>query len=286
MAKILTIRKQKWVESRKPKLIEGTVITPPAAVANRYYSDLSRLIDEMTADTHKQVMKLFKSEVAEEYFAMDESISERARILSNSLLQKFLKRFAEMSDPLADRFVKNINNASSSQVYSSIQQLSGGLSLSTKNLDGQLKDMLQATISENVQLIKTIPQRYLTQVQGAVMRSITTGNGLHDLVPFLASQKDISHRQSQLMALDQTRKAMNNLSKGRMQNVGITEYMWVHTGGSAEPRPLHKNVLNGKVFSFDDPPVIDEKTGDTGIPGQAINCRCRMKPVISFKENV
>jgi uncharacterized protein with gpF-like domain len=36
------------------------------------------------------------------------------------------------------------------------------------------------------------------------------------------------------------------------------------------------------VYSFDDLPVVDERTGETGIPGQAVNCRCTMSPVFDF----
>jgi hypothetical protein len=35
-------------------------------------------------------------------------------------------------------------------------------------------------VTENVGLIKSIPTQYLGGVQGAVMRSITTGNGMQD----------------------------------------------------------------------------------------------------------
>jgi uncharacterized protein with gpF-like domain len=30
-------------------------------------------------------------------------------------------------------------------------------------------------------------------------------------------------------------------------------------------------------------PVIDPRTGERGIPGQAINCRCVMRPLVEFK---
>jgi uncharacterized protein with gpF-like domain len=42
--------------------------------------------------------------------------------------------------------------------------------------------------------------------------------------------------------------------------------------------------MDGNVYSFDDPPIIDKNTGERGIPGQAINCRCFMVPVIEFED--
>ncbi|RIQ43658.1 phage head morphogenesis protein, partial [Bordetella avium] len=32
----------------------------------------------------------------------------------------------------------------------------------------------------------------------------------------------------------------------------------------------------------DNPPIIDKTTGERGLPGQLINCKCRMRPVIDF----
>lgn len=281
--KILTQRKQAWVDRRRPKLVQGNPINPNVAVEIRYYQELQKYIDFMTSEVDREIKELFKSETADKYYAMDDTISSQARILTNALLKRFTSKFTKIAKPLAERFANGVDGASSKQVHNSLQKLSGGLSLSTANLDGQLKEMLSATITENVSLITSIPERYLKQVQGAVMRSITTGNGLQDLVPFLAKQKDITLRKAQLMALDQNRKAMNGLSRARMQNLGLKKFKWLHTGGSNEPRRLHQD-MSGNIYSFDDPPVIDEVTGEKGFPGQAINCRCRMLPVIEFQE--
>lgn len=281
MTRILTRRKQAWVESRKPELVKGSIINPNAAIEARYYAELENMIDKMCADVEKNIKSLFDTPHAEEYFAMDASISSQARILTNALIRKFSSSFAQKAIPISERFADGVNKASSVQVHASVQQLSGGLSLPTNNLDGQVKDILNATITENVGLIKSIASQYLNEVQGAVMRSITSGNGLQDLVPFLQKHKQITKRRAQLIALDQNRKAMNNLSKGRMQNLGLNKFEWIHTGGSQEPRPLHVKY-SGQVFSFDEPPIIDERTGERGIPGTAINCRCRFRPVIDF----
>ncbi len=88
-------------------------------------------------------------------------------------------------------------------------------------------------------------------------------------------------RRANMIALDQTRKAMSNLSQGRLEKIGMKKYRWLHTGGSVEPRELHKR-MSGNIYSWDAPPVIDEKTGERGHPATAINCRCVAIPVIDF----
>lgn len=281
MKKILTQRKQRWVTQFKPDVVRGDALNPNAGDANYYYKQLEALILRMVQETEREIIRLFKGEEMTEFFAEDKSPSAQAKILTNALRKKFDALFYDRSKPIAEKMVKQANKTSNSSLQSSIQKLSGGLTLSTESLSGKLTEIVSATVTENVGLIKSIPAQYLEGVQGAVMRSITTGNGLQDLVPYLAKGKGITLRRARMIAHDQTRKAMNSLSKARMQQIGIEEFEWLHTGGSNHPRQDHIE-MSGNIYRFDNLPVIDKKTGERGIPGQAINCRCRMRPVINF----
>lgn len=283
MPQLLTRRKQRWQNQFKPETLRGTALNPSAAAGQRYYDRLEKLIRRMSDDYTRQIKNLFDTEHAQEYFAQDASIAAQAKILTNALTKKFDDLFASVSKPLAEQMANEADKSSSSSLHTSLKQLSGGLSLPTTGLQGPLGDVLSATVTENVGLIKSIASQYLDGVQGAVMRSITTGNGLQDLVPFLEKHEGITLRRARFIAHDQTRKAFNNLNKGRMQRVGVQKYEWLHSGGSAHPRREHIE-MSGNVYSFDDPPVIDSKTGERGIPGQLPGCRCRMVPVISFDE--
>lgn len=284
MKKLLTVRKAKWVAQRKPDVIRGNPLNPNAAVTARYYDELKWLVDLMTANVEKKLVKFFETGHVEEFFAADASTASQARIITNALAQKFNALFGANAKPMAESMVKQSAKASSTALHSSLQQLGGGLSLPTSAIKGPLTDIINATVTENVGLIKSISAEYLQGVQGAVMRSITTGSGMQDLVPYLERHKGITLRRARMIATDQTRKAFNNISKSRMENLGVTEYEWIHTGGSNEPREYHAKVLNGKIFKLSEPPVIDPKTGERGIPGQLINCRCRMRPVINLNK--
>lgn len=283
MPRLLTKRKQRWANKRKPETIQGLPLQPNAAVEMRYRKKLHALIDRMTQDVEKELRRFFSAPLAEEYFALDESIASQARILMNRLMQKYNDVFAQAAAPMAESMLAASDKASSAALHSSLQQLTGGLSLPTSAISKPMREAIKASVSENVQLIKSIPQQYLTGVQGAVMRSIVGGKGDKNLFEFLGRHKGITQRRANMIANDQTRKAFNNLSRARMERVGLKKFKWLHTGGSNEPRQLHIR-MNGNVYSFDDLPIIDERTGERGIPGQAINCRCRMQPVLEFEE--
>lgn len=282
MKKLLTRRKANWVAQRPSvDIVRGTPLNPNAAISTRYSLRLQAAIRSMTIETERRLRELFDSEVGSEYFAQDASIASQTRILVNALTQKYEKLFSDIAVPAAEQFAAQADAASSAAMHSSLRELSGGLSLPTAALKGPAVQIMKATVNENVLLIKSIPEKYLNGVGQAVQRSITTGNGLADLVPYLAKHKEITLNRATLIARDQTRKAFNNLNKARMERLGLKKFEWLHTGGSNEPRELHVKY-SGQIFSFDNLPIIDENTKERGIPGQAINCRCRMVPVIDL----
>lgn len=279
---LLTKRKQKWLGSnRRVNIVRGDPLNPPAAAAARYHAALNSLIDRMTTETERALRRMFRGETAQEFFATDASVASEAKRVTDKLKKKFDSLFNERAEAVAQAAVNAADKASSSSLHSSLQKLSGGMSLPTSTLQGPVMDVVKASVSSNVSLIKSIPQEYLSGVQAAVMRSIQTGNGMEELVPYLQKQGNLTRARAKMIALNETRRAYSSLNKARLTKLNVTSFEWLHTAGSNEPRKLHKE-LSGKIFRWDDPPVIDEKTGVRGGPGDLINCRCRAVPVIDL----
>lgn len=279
---MLTKKRAAWAaKQRETPMFRGSKLMPSAAVSSRYVQALAALTAQMTAQVGREVRRLFQTDAASAHFGEDATISSQSRILLSALAAKFNDLFAKKSKGLAEQMVEGTAKASATALHSSLQQLSGGLSLKTKIMDSSLENIYKASVAENVSLIKSIPAQYLQKVEGAVMRSITTGNGLQDLVPALEQYEGQTHRRARNIALDQTRKAYNAINRGRMEAIGVQKFQWHHSGGGAHPREDHVQ-MDGEIYSFDDPPVIDARTGERGIPGQAPNCRCVMSPVFDF----
>jgi SPP1 gp7 family putative phage head morphogenesis protein len=234
----------------------------------------------MVTETEREIAKLYASEAAENFFVEDASVASQATRITNALMAKFGSLFDLRAKPMAKKFAKQADRASSAAVHSSIKELSGGLSLGTRKLDPDTREILKATIEENVGLIKSIPQKYLGDVQGAVMRSITSKNGMNDLIPQLQKYKGITYRRARFIAADQTRKANSALSNGRLQKLGVEKFEWIHTS-SPHPRHLHEK-LDGQIFRFDNPPIIQKDPEIRGLPAQLPGCRCRALPIFEF----
>jgi uncharacterized protein with gpF-like domain len=279
-----SVRKTPWSNNARTGIIKGQPLNPSAAIELRYYTALRVLIDRMVSDTEHELKQLFKTEHAEEYFAQDASISSQARILTNALIKKYTDLFATLSKPMAERFAEESDTSSDIAVKSSIRQLSDELTLSTKTItSGPLADILNAIVTENVGLIKSIPAQYLNGVQGAVMRSITTGNGMQDLVPYLQKHKGITLRRARFIAQDQVKKSFQSLSFARMKRIGIKSAIWRHTSGSRHPRHTHEE-MNGKEFLLSEG-LYDSAVKRNVMPSELPGCACRAQPVLNFSED-
>jgi len=287
-------------KAKRQDVTRGTRLALPAGVAARYAAKLQWLADQMTSTTQRELTALFKHPDFEAYFAthaamasidgavgMDAmSPASQARILSNKLKAQFEDLFREHAKPDAEQMVDEADTASKASTGRSLTKLSKGLTFNFSVEPLVMKEFKKAVVAENVRLIKSIPADYFNKVQGAVLRSITNGRGLADLVPFFEDAPGEQSRRSKNIAHDQTHKAYNGLNKVRMQQAGVQQFEWVHSGGGLHPREHHldrwPDGLNGGIFSFAKLPIIDEATGERGIPGQAINCRCTMVPVMKF----
>jgi SPP1 gp7 family putative phage head morphogenesis protein len=265
------------------RIVRGTPLRYNASQQAKYKKALVALVEKMAKQTEREITKLFGTPTSEVYFAQDASVASQARIVTNKLARKFDNLFGRKAPELAERMIKGANQASNATLKSSLKKISEGLVVKNNLMTGRLREVLKATVAENVALIKSIAQDYQGRVQKAVLRSVTSGNGLQELMPELRKFEGISYRKARFIALDQTRKTYNNINANRMQKVGVQKFEWVHSGGGDKPREDHI-AMSGNIYSFDDPPVIDEKTGERGLPGQAPGCKCIMQPVYEFNE--
>lgn len=285
----LAPKKQQWLGKRTVNL-KGTQLNYNVSQQLRYQRALLKLTREMTQEVTRRILSLFKTNNSKEFFkqqkkaTMDASITSKSKKLMNELTKKFTQLFKQQAPTLADNMLNGSLKTSETNLKTSLKQLSGGLTLNTGVIPAGMEDVGKAIVAENVSLIKSIPVEYLDDIQGAVMRSITAGEGAPDLEPLLKKYSGQTDRRVRNLALDQTRKAYNSINKQRMQSVGVKKFEWVHSGGGQHPRKSHQE-LDGKIFSFDDLPLKGEEGFVNGqYPGQAINCACTMVPVIEFED--
>lgn len=280
----LSKTRQKWADQRGGAVFRGKALTHPDMPERRYQAKLNKMVDAMAAATQRELERYYRNQWTGDSVAMDgPSFTAGVSRLLRNLSKRFTGLFTDQAGGLAAALAKGISDVSARQLGESLKDVSGGVTLKTDVISGRVAEVMAAGVKQNVALIKSIPTDYFQRIQGDVMRSIATGQGLADLVTDILAHGQSTKKRAELIARDQTSKATTAINRARMQGLGIQQFEWLHSGGGKEPRPLHVQY-DGQIFDLNAPPVIDERTGERGLPGQLINCRCRMVPVITFGE--
>lgn len=276
----LTKKKLNWYNTRPSKNIaKGLPLIPNVDIYKRMEKDLVKLVEQMNYEVKRDLIKLFKSD--NHQMTMDADISSSARILLNALSKKFADIFNKKGMFITQSMITNTDKTVSSNVHQSLAQLSGGLKIKTSNISEKSKTIMKASAAESAGLIKTIQAKYLEAISGVVFRSITQGQGLKEVVPFIDNLGEVTKRRAKNIALDQTRKVYTAVSTNKMQEAGITHFEWIHSHSSAKPRDEHL-AHDGKIFAFNDLPLYN---GKPDYPSWQPFCRCFARPVIKFEEN-
>ena len=282
----LTRKRLQWAEPRAATL-RGSPLVAPAATAAKYSAELERMVQAMRKEYDSELRGLFKqlgSQIGPDTLAQDASLASQARILFSWLSTKYAKLFASRASTITERMISGASKASQVQLGESLKKISGGLTIKVADMPGDLADRLTASTAENVGLIKSIQAQYHEKISQTVLRSIQAGgNGSQDIFGQIRHIDGVTENRAKLIAIDQTRKVTTAMNVERAASAGIKKFEWLHSGGGADPRRLHLDY-DGQIFDYDKPPVIDERTGERGYPGQLPNCRCAMIPVISFGE--
>ncbi len=137
--------------------------------------------------------------------------------------------------------------------------------------------LVDSFVHENVSLIKTIPQKNLSKIEGIVRRGTESGLSLAEIEQQIKEVGTYLESNTKLIARDQVSKFNSKLSELRQIEAGVTHYIW-STSTDERVRELHQE-LNGKKFSWDDPPRSGTN-GERLHPGYPINCRCVALPVL------
>lgn len=248
----------------------------------RYQSALDKLIERMRKEYERDLGKLLRDFTEDSALSMDANLGSQARILLNKLSAKWQSLFSRSASRITDRMIGQVDSASKASLGASLKKLSGGLTIKTPDMPAGLQDVISASIAENVGLIKSVAAQYHDRISSAVLVSIQTGGqGRATVLEQLREIGGMSERRAKLIARDQTSKITTQMNAERAKSVGMRKFQWLHSGGGAEPRKLHLR-LDGQIFSYDDLPVIDERTGERGLPGQLINCKCQAIPILDF----
>lgn len=256
-------------------------IFPPAGVEKEYEKRLKKAVREME---HSVVYWLSARYKANESKIVGDSATDDLLKAFRKLLHQWERNFRELADVLPKWFVNKIRGYTARNLAEQTRPLRDaglGFNLKFSYMSQAERQVFQAIVSENVNLIKSIARESLTKVEGIVLRGITSGNDLATVTEQLHHQFGVTERRAAMIARDQTNKATNNLSRQRLLDYGVTKGIWMHTASGKTYRETHENDMDGQEYDIRegcfDP---DEKVNRNIQPAELVNCYCVCRPVI------
>lgn len=256
---------------RKLKL--AAPVHPSAAIQIAYQADLrNSLIKPMAAD----LLALLSAAWDAVEVATDARPSpNRLRVIMERWGAKWVARLETLGEKIACEFANASRTYTDNAVKKSFQ--AAGLTIQWRPTKRMLEGYA-AVVYENVQLIKSIPQKFLTDVQSDVWLSVTKGADKATLTEKIRDSYGVTWRRAALISRDQTAKAKGVFEAARRHELGIKRAVWMHSHAGREPRPSHV-AMNGKQYDVTKG-MWDKDEGEWVLPGELINCRCTSKAVI------
>jgi SPP1 gp7 family putative phage head morphogenesis protein len=146
-------------------------------------------------------------------------------------------------------------------------------------LDKPLAARMALFRKSNVDLIRTIDQRYFSEIDGIVSRGMAAGTRPETMAKDIEARYGVSEARAKLIARDQTAKLNGQLDQARQTDLGVTRYVW-QSSVDERVRPTHAE-RDGEIFFWSDPPGDMDDPADGGHPGTPIACRCVSLPILS-----
>lgn len=259
----------------KPKRPVARSVQANRGLEARYARQILALVEEMTADVEAEVRARYKSHPP--VLALDTNPVNAAKKELRALAKRWLSRFDEQAPKIADAYLKAQFKASDRALIQSLKDSGWAVRF---NLTPAMKEAFTAKLAENVSLIKSISSEYFTQVEGALMRSYSTGRDLQHLTRNLQKIAHVPKKRAAAISLDQSNKANAVVVQTRQVELGVKQGVWMHSSAGKVPRPSHVR-MNGKLYDVK-VGMFDPDENRYIFPGELINCRCTSRSVFPF----
>lgn len=274
-----------WHAVAKRKIVRR--VLPNSGVRAWYDAQLTNLISEMYLDLTQAIGSVYTAESAKidakptgaSTITEDAGISRLDREM-RGWGKRWVKKFDKLSVTMSKEFTTRSFGATQTSMKDAFKQ--AGFTVKFKPSKASL-EAYKKVAAEQVNLIKSIPDQFKTDIQSAVWSSVRVGGDMRKLSETLRKNYDVTVKRAALISIDQNNKATAVIENTRRQELGIFKAIWEHSGAGKDPRPTHV-AMEGKVFDLRkgmwDPDANGKGKGAWIFPGELIKCRCGSRAII------
>lgn len=204
------------------------------------------------------------AQTASNYEKMSQTMIRAIDNLHNNYQEvSFVSNYEDVLTSIDDNFTKTVSDA---------------IGIKTELTDNQ-RNKIARDYSNNLNLyIKNFFDEEILILREDVERAVFEGIRAESLQKTIEKRFSVSESKAKFLAKQEISLLTSKYKQAKYQELGINKYKWSSSQDS-RTRPDHKE-LNGKIFSFDDPPIEDKSKGTKANPGEPFGCRCVAIPII------
>lgn len=273
--------------ARRRRTRRGQTFLPPhvfnAGIQQSYAREIRRIIRPMMKTTIPYVLKNYKKFLKGDQLAYDITIEgqevnldELLAVLRRKFHQYIMDFNRERAERAAVRFINKIDKTNRAALMAELKRVGVAIKFT---VTPAYERILEEAAERNVNLIRTIAPSFFDKIIKSVYESAKRGRDMASLYQTLLDIEGVTERKAQLIAMDQTNKATQELELAQSRELGIKTGTWVHIPGEKTSRKSHEE-MDGKEFDLDEG-LFDYEVGKNVKPGELPYCRCTYRPNIS-----
>lgn len=151
--------------------------------------------------------------------------------------------------------------------------------------DDLFSDSLNMWVSNNVSYVQSIPKEFQHDLAEIILWGYNTKQPMVNVYNRIQQRLGVEKSKARAIARDQMGTLNAQMMRYEQESAGVKKYKW-KTRRDSRVRNSHR-MLEGLVFSWDDPPAMSYETKSKGIvytgkfchPGEDYGCRCTAIPI-------
>lgn len=204
----------------------------------------------------------------------------------NQAVSRIDKKLASiLPEELADQLkIEHIFDSTLFKVDKDLKKSLKNLTIAPELKSEQRKKIAKGWTDNMKLYIKDFTEKEISTLRKDVQKTVFEGGRYESMIKTIQKSYGVTQNKAKFLARQETSLLMTKFKETRYMDAGVKKYKWGTVAGSAAHpvRPMHK-ALEGKIFSWDNPPVTDDK-GARNNPGQDYNCRCFARPIVDFRK--
>lgn len=205
------------------------------------------------------------------------SYAQRAKATHELIKAKLDDLQTNLSKRLAGRGVDAVGMVE--KVDDGMRTASKGVEVGVPPLTKESRARLAADYTQNMELwVKKFTEGMIVEMRETVEENANEGYRFDRLITKIKGRYGVTQSKARFLARQETGLFMSKFRQQRFGEAGVKRYRWNATRDS-KTRHDHRK-LNGQIFYYSQPPVVDSATGRRANPGEDFNCRCVDEPVL------